>query len=513
MPTPSDPVFQIASNCSLEEQRHVANGLLILVPDPEAEFEFSAIAASINYHYQSIKELASKAIPNLIVNKGLLDKSNKTALAALLIQVSVSKLNRGIAGEKARRYLALLAVEIVTRNPSLLTDESIAVLGRLVRHEISSGTKHSAIPDPRSLIGLIGWLNNLPQNSTKFTAEFWRYWRRKNEVEAWKIVNGKSYAFQDLDSENDSEYDQVYFTVPEPGLSGFTPTIIEIPEPEIEVEKKRTRGIQKVVIEALQSTYTPIHALTESSTTNLTDEEVLEYVDSALIEIEEYWKKNDYLSFQSLLGRLVILATGTSANKILSLQWIDINKERPQLAEGISLDCEWFIRREYVPDNAFGFTQNQHNRTVWIPIPQLLQKWLKALKSNPKHLQTVFDYLRDSLPVVGQTTVTITTLRRTFFSRIARLEPLGITGAQWACGDSFGLDISPIYYDRYPADALAKVIEKVTFAWFREKPKKSRKTIPSNDLGSKVPNDKTAYSSLLRQVSRSGCGIKSSMKK
>lgn len=508
MPTPSDPVLQIASNCSLEEQRHVANGLLTLVPDPEVEFEFSAIAASINYHYQSIKKLASKAIPNLILNKGLLEKSNKTALAAMLIQVSVSKLNRGIAGEKARRYLALLAVEIVTRNPSLLTDESIAVLGRLVRHEISSGTKHSAIPDPRSLIGLIGWLNNLPQNTTKFTAEFWRYWRRKNEVEAWKIVNGKSYAFQDSESENDSAHDPIYFTVPESGISEFTPTIIEIPEPEVEVEKNRTRGIQKVVIEALQSTYTPIHALTESSTTNLTDEEVQDYVGSTLIEIEEIWKKNDHLSFQSLLGRLVILVTGSSADKVLSLQWIDLNKERPKLAEGISLDCEWFIRREYVPDNAFRFEQNQHNRTVWIPIPQLLQKWLKALKSNPKHLQTVFDYLRDSLPAVGQTTVTITTLRRTFFSRIARLEPLGITGAQWACGDSFGLDISPIYYDRYPADALAKAIEKVTFAWFREKPKKSRKTIPRHDLGSKVPNDKSEYSLLLRQVSRSECGKK-----
>lgn len=501
MPAPSNPVSQIAVHCGLDEQRHVARGLLILIPDPEAEREFTSIAAGIKYHLQEIDKLAKDAKPNIILGKGLLDKSNKTALAAMLIEVSRSNLNRDIAGERARRYLAALAVEIVSRNPFCLKDEAIAVLGRMVRHEISSGTKHSAIPNPKSLLGLIGWMNGLRQDTTKFTAEFWRYWRNSIQDYAWKIVNTKGNEELDLDQH---DLDQVEITsiLPEPDENDYTPKLIVIPEPETELEKDRTAGIHKVVSEALQSTYTPLHTLSESSTTILTDEEVKKYVENTLVDIDKSWTAIDKTEGHAMLGRLVILATGTSANKISDLVWIDIKKERPVKAEGITIDYEWFIRREYVPDNSFAFDITDQSRSVWIPIPIKLQKWLRAVNSNPKHLQIIFDALRGSLPVVRQSTVSDTALRRTFFSRIARLEPLGITGAQWACGDNFGLDISPIYYDRYPADSLARLIENVTFPWFLDNNKinKSKKTIPKHYLGSRVPNDKKSYSDILSQA-------------
>ncbi len=487
--TTKNPVSIIAGHLGPAYEHRIANALLLLMPDPELETEFRVTARAILENINEIDSLARNVELGKLDTKGLYE-IKQTALAQMLSTVHETKLLPRISGTRARKYFALLAVEIALRNPDQINQNLIFHLANVVRIELdklnADDASKSAIPDPKSLLDLISWVDSQPQKSERFPQYFWNTWKLKIKPEALSIIY--EVVENELDTQNldIEDHGRCIELLPDPQSQDTVLRGVFAPEPLTKADKLCSPGSKRVICEALYSTYTNLNSLTNSSTTVLSDEEVIIETDRLIDDVCYYRGIDEKESEQAALCRLLILASGTAKAHIPNLKWIDFH-DIPPVSGGISFDGEWLLRRELVPNKMESYSDELVTRTVWVPIPPPLTKLLRVLNPEPKSYDPVFYSLRGKLAAIANITgISESMLRRTFFSRMARLEPLGITGAQWASGDSFGLSEAPLFYDRYPADRLANLIESVTFPWFSCEPGRSRKLRPKHFLGSRV---------------------------
>ena len=485
----------------------VARALQLLIPQPDQESEFRETAQLILDHWNDIAGLAPEALAGQMSTRGLLSRDDGTILA-LLIEVAQTALLPHLAGEKARRYLAALVVELAIREPDLTGDRAFQDLARVIRLELVALRKDDAarppIPDPHSLLALVDWVERQPQKSDRFPDYFWGSWRKVLHEAALRVV----YAAADettLLAEDDSDPTEpaAFVFPPPPDERGEEPDLIGLipPDPEPDPARRRGPGLQRAISEALLSTYTPLELLSEASTTVLTDAEVRSTAADLVREFDAALQAGDLSRAESTAGLALTLTTGTALLQIPQLRWVNPG-DAPIRPAGISADARWLVRPQLVPEVAAGADSGREQcaRSVWIPLPESLRQRLLRLHPKPQVGAAIFSALKGRPPLPGAR-ADVTTLRRTFFARMARLEPLGITGAQWATGDDFGLDTAPLHYDRFPADALARLIESVTFPWFGERVGAARPNRPTHTLGSRVVVDPASlreYFSTLR---------------
>lgn len=186
-----NPVSFIAKSCTHAEKYDVARGLLLLFPNLECEYDFLSTVAGMRNHLGEIKNLALEANHNLSLSKGMLNKDNKTALAAMLIMVSKSNYDPETASMMAWRYFAALAVEIAIYNPEMIRHRTVATLGLLVRKEVAEGEGNSDLLYEGSLEYFIFWVGNHTIMTNKYTQTFWSQWRSSIKYLAWGILDRK----------------------------------------------------------------------------------------------------------------------------------------------------------------------------------------------------------------------------------------------------------------------------------------------------------------------------------
>lgn len=473
----------------------VARALQLLVPHPDQESEFRATARLIFDQWNDIEGLAAEARAGYLSTRGMVSEEGG-AIPSLLIEVAQTELLPHLAGAKARRYLGLLVVELALREPNLVSDRAFEDLARVIRLELQDLREDDAarapIPDPTSLLALIDWVDRQPQKSERFPAYFWNSWRRVLRDAALRVVYAAADESAALDDDGGDVTEPVSFTLDPPSDAAYEePSLIGLipPEAESDPARRRSPGLQRAISEALLSTYTPVEALSDGSTTVLAGDEIKFVAADLLLEFDTSLGTGDLARAESALGCALILATGTSPAHIPQLRWAELT-QAPTRPAGISTDARWLVRPELVPKGAVaaGSDAEQNLRSVWVPLPEGVRKRLLRLQTKPRAGALVLTALKGR-PPSPSAHADHTTLRRTFFTRIARLEPLGISGAQWATGDDFGLDTAPLFYDRFPADALARLVESVTFPWFGERAAAARPVRPTHLLGSRVVVD------------------------
>lgn len=474
-------------------EARVARALQLLVAQPDQESEFRATARLILDHWNDIAGLAAEARFGVLSTRGMVTEDGGT-IPALLVEVAQSGLLPHLAGAKARRYLAALVVELAIREPALTSERAFGDLARVIRLELQDLRRNDAarapIPDPTGLLGLVDWIDRQPQRSKRFPDYFWDSWRRVLRDAALRVVYAAADELSTVADDDADASEPITFALqlpPSVGTDEPSPIGLIPPEDEPDPVRPRSPGLQRAITEALLSTYTPLELLSEASTTVLSDEEARSNVAALMLEFDAALAAEDLKRAESAIGYALTLATGSSASQVPLMRWAKLGGV-PSRPAGISLDARWLVRPELVPEGAVDSSaQEPPLRSVWVPLPDGLRRRLLQLATKPQVGALVLCCLNGSSLLPSATIGTESTaLRRTFFSRVARLEPLGITGAQWASGDDFGLDTAPLHYDRFPADALAQLIESITFPWFGERAGAARPERPTHILGSRV---------------------------
>lgn len=141
-------------------------------------------------------------------------------------------------------------------------------------------------------------------------------------------------------------------------------------------------------------------------------------------------------------------------------------------------DARWLIRSEFDPrrvDSDFSA------RTLHIPIPEPLAAILREMYYADREGEEVIH-----LPI-NHTALSpreSSAWETTLASRLMHDTQFGISLAQHVMHSSFGIDTSPLYYDRIPAIHIAHRIAQVTHQWFGCKPRPHACGLPTHEVGS-----------------------------
>lgn len=459
-----------------------AKALLTLLPSPHSEREFLASARSVAEEWTFLERLASQVPAS--DNYSLRGDLQEQPVAALLIEIGQHGLQTSV-GAGARRYLCALLLEILVARLAAPQERSVRVLARTLRLELEAlrrnPTSRPPLPNWAALIDAVVWLDTQPQASTRFTGEFWSHWRRISEL-AWKILSDSS----DADLERTETYEEVEYIVSGPTNEGEVPPPPGwiAPPPSKELRLPPSPGTEQTL---WRSTYTPLRQLTTGALSAVTDSDIQSEVERLLGMLSEPIEPNRF-RMEAAAARLLALASASRPERMMDLKWgsaCDV----ATFPGNISLSAEWLFRPQLAPD------REGHERTVakqgdevWIPIPPTVKHQLAKLCPEPITGSYVFPVLRARISTLESDPESLspTSIKRALISRLARCEPLGLTGAIWAAGDDLGLPNAQLFYDRYSADRLAALIERITFPWFGDRPGLPRKERPRHWLGSEV---------------------------
>lgn len=141
-------------------------------------------------------------------------------------------------------------------------------------------------------------------------------------------------------------------------------------------------------------------------------------------------------------------------------------------------DARWLIRSEFNPRT----TKTPFRaHCVHIPIPEPLAQLLRGQEAGPDAGETVIRIQTECTPSIPREASAWET---TIASRLMRDARCGVSLAQHVMHTSFGLDVSPLYYDRIPAWYVAHGVAKVTHPWFGIAPRPHAVGVPTHHIGS-----------------------------
>lgn len=150
----------------------------------------------------------------------------------------------------------------------------------------------------------------------------------------------------------------------------------------------------------------------------------------------------------------------------------------PQYPGVLTADARWLIRREFDPRSS---KVPFHPRTLHVPIPEPLAKLLREHGAADEAGAPVLSAGSQALP---RTPREASAWETTLASRLMRDERFGLSVAQHVMHTTFGLDPSPLYYDRIPAWHVAHAIAGVTHPWFGAKPLPPADIVLTHHIGS-----------------------------
>ena len=469
-----------------------AHALLTIFPQPSEEREFTHARQALESicGYLSINAAAHK---NLTLD--LTGREEAEPLLATLKWVSDTQLFPRVSGIRARRYLAALLIECLASQAESPSHD-VLELATVIRGELKAlrrnPTERAPIPDKDSFLAFIGWLDNLPQGSERFPSYFWAAWKRSLSTLAKRVILYPASTSPGLDELDEDESGVIIPALDDDAEAQPSSAIGVLPTPgDDRALEKYSSGTRTTILQSALSTVTPLSALTDASNTVLSDVEASIEVRRLVAQAQVSLDNGHVLPAEAAIGRLLILATGTSTNRLRELTW-EATMSSSSYPGSLSLDGDWLLRTELRPEGAAEGVAEEGGGVVWIPLPLGLRNLLRRLTPTPR----AGDYVLPTLHKTGggnalevstdSSAPHLVALRHTLLSRLARAEPLGLTAAQWVAGDSLGTNLAPLHYDRYPADRLAQLVEKFTFKWFSERPGRARKVRAKHLLGSRV---------------------------
>lgn len=493
--------------CSPEDSpaRAVAShALSVIFPDIESEREFTHARRALSPIWDEI-QLQSLGAPGAVLDLQVRPQGDASELGptndkergreellVTLERISRTGLVPEAEGFEARSYIAKLWVEILAMYPDDGVPPGVRELGmafRQILKELHQGkTRRGAFEPPSSLLELKGMLDREPQDSSRFPGYFWSAWRAHLSGYAYQAIVHPVPLGESLDEDPDAD---VGVVIPgEPGVDpaipagrpfGWLPANTEEPEP-----LRNHPGAREGFVRSGLSTITPLHALTDASTTVLDDSAMSAEVGRLLRLAASALQNKEVELAEKLIARCMLPATATLATQVSQLKWGEAEDAVAQPG-CLSLDAEWLFRPELRPDNPDVGPIERGGSVVWLPIPAALRDLVKRMNPAPVLGECVFPALGRMALDLSDDAPSTTMLRRSILNRLAASEPLGLTAAQWAAGDSLGISLTPLHYDRFDADRFAQLVERSVFPWFGEKPGRPRKRRPGiHVLGSRV---------------------------
>lgn len=482
----------------------VSHALAVIFADIESEREFTHARRALLSIWEDVR-LRSLGASDAVLDIQARSRDGDSDISSANTQdrdredllytaerISRTQLVPEAEGFEARRYIARLWVEILAMYPDGGIPPGVRELGmafRQILKELHQGkTRRGALDPPGSLLELKGVLDREPQNSNRFPGYFWTAWRAHLSDYAYQAIVDPVPLGESLDEDPDSDAGIAIPEEPDVGSSmpagrpfGWLPGTTEEPEP-----LRNHPGAREVVVKSALSTITPLHALSAASTTVLGDDAMSAEV-GRLLRLASTAIQNDEVDLaEKLVARCMLPATATLATQIGQLKWGDA--EDAVVQPGcLSLDAEWLFRPELRPDNPEDGPIERGGSVVWLPIPVALRNLLNQLNPAPMLGEPVFPTLGKGTLDLSDDAPSATALRRSLLNRLGESEPLGLTAAQWAAGDSLGISLAPLHYDRLGADPFAQMVERIVFPWFGERPGRARMRRPGNHiLGSRV---------------------------
>ena len=188
------------------------------------------------------------------------------------------------------------------------------------------------------------------------------------------------------------------------------------------------------------------------------------------------------------LAKLLAIAGCLPLGKAYEVRWAGAGTfpGTPPYPGVLTPDARWLIRSEFDPRST---KVPFHARSLHIPIPEPLARLLREQDAGPNAGETVLHIEEEGIPPIPREA---STWESTIASRLMRDARFGISLAQHVMHTTFGLDVSPLFYDRIPALYVAHGIAKVTHPWFGSPPRPHAIGVPTHHIGSQrvVPKEK-----------------------
>lgn len=201
----------------------------------------------------------------------------------------------------------------------------------------------------------------------------------------------------------------------------------------------------------------------------------------------------------SALLQLLAIAGCVPLDRVRDIRWAIAGTfpGTPQYPGVLTSDARWLIRREFDPRSS---KVPFHPRTLHVPIPEPLAKLLRDHGADDEAGAPVLATRSHALPPTPREASAWET---TLASQLMRDQRFGVSLAQHVMHTTFGLDASPLYYDRIPAWHVAHAIAGVTHPWFGAKPRPPADTVLTHHIGSQRVVAKADVKSFLTSL-RSG---------
>jgi len=425
-------------------------------------------------------------------------------VVVMLVAISNHSLLPELDGFEARRLLAALVTEL-RMSPEFAAGQEgrdLAILSSFLRRHIQklskSPTALPLMPQVGSLVDLVDWMSCQGLGSRQLSDVVKEAWIRTLREASLRVASSapdySSATPWGGDDGEDQESGVVSVQSAAEELGGRVEAFLiddEIPALD---DPGYSPGELRLIAERAGATWLSLHSLTCSSTLFLDDIECGEVAARLVSLVNDAACRNDERVLQSAAARALQLATGASDREVRQLRFGTPDDVREYGCVTVDIDFAFLIR----PPLPLSAAKSRLGHP-WIPIPPSLAKVLcRHVGESQKRGRLVFPLLRDSINSFDG--INPSCLRRTFVSRLARCEPLGISTAQIATSDPLGLDTAPLHYERISANRLAYVVASVTFPWFGDNAGFLSKSCPEHILGSGILVDAREVANLLAGI-------------
>lgn len=367
----------------------------------------------------------------------LRDKSPWVNLAVVIANYGF--IRSGETDDPALKTIWRLLVELLCGNPPMRAATPVIRIVDSLRTRLNELAKNptgvSAIPfsDPVSLV------RNFEKEPGPFPASIVGAWRTLKP----SLLGLLLYPEPDWrSSKGESAEDDVPVQIGGDDATGEAMAGFYIPSDDELFGSTLTTAGRQVVMETHLSTLTSLSRLTLGSSTHLSDEELSSEVAYLIKRVTSCHEAHDVLQAQAIAGRLMILATASTADYIGRLRrcahWGDADDARygATYPGRLSSDAQWLFRPQIDPNERDGKARSGTLDPVWVPIPKTLSDLILRVGSKPGQGNLVFPDLRRaaSLKDSSRRSYPATALRRALIERLAHSEPLGLSAAQYVSG-------------------------------------------------------------------------------
>lgn len=400
-----------------------------------------------------------------------IDLSMRGSLALAPLLALCAQIHRGgfvdADGKQARSLLFLALVDLGIHCPDLIPSSPFkqTVDGlRIQLERLTADPKRAVATHDISVWQLFDWVAT-HEDLAEYVKRAVRTLRPRFVV-AWKALD--EHDASDIPTGDDAEDDawcletslgQTFWSVPD--QSRFS---AELPE-----------ELAKTLLSAELTRVTAMSRFASASLLVRSNEEMTTTVSSLFERAQDKASEAP-----NALMQLLAIAGCIPLGRVRDIRWATAGAfpGTPQYPGVLTADARWLIRGEFDPRSS---KVPFHPHSLHVPIPEPLAKLLREYGAGGEAGTPVLPVEGQSLPPTPREASAWET---TLASRLMRDERFGVSLAQHVLHTTFGLDTSPLYYDRIPAWHAAHAIAEVTHPWFGAKPRPHADVVLTHHIGS-----------------------------